>query len=42
MNEGSQLNKKSGVSNERGVQAEQRSQRSQMIEGSQLNKESGV
>ena len=42
MNEGSQLNKESGVSNERGVPAEQRSQGSQMNEGSQLNKESGV
>ena len=42
MNEGSQLNKESGVSNERGIPAEQRSQGSQMNKGSQLNKESGV
>ena len=42
MNEGSQLNKESGVSNERWVPAEQRSQGSQMNKGSQLNKESGV
>ena len=42
MNEGSQLNKESGVSNERGIPDEQRSQGSQMNEGSQLNKESGV
>ena len=42
MNEGPQLNKESGVSNERRVPAEQRSQGSQMNEGSQLNKVSGV
>ena len=42
MNKGPQVNKESGVSNERGVPAEQRSQQSQMNEGSQLNKESGV
>ena len=42
MNEGSQLNKESGVSNDRGVPAEQRSQGPQMNKGSQLNKESGV
>ena len=42
MNEGSQLNKESGVSNERGVPGCTRSQESQMNEGSQLNKESGV
>ena len=42
MNEGSQLNKESGVSNEQVVPAQQRSQGSQMNKGSQLNKESGV
>ena len=42
MNEGSQQNKESVVSNEQGVPAEKRSQGSQMNEGSQLNKESGV
>ena len=42
MNEGSQQNKESVVSNEREVPAEKRSQGSQMNEGSQLNKESGV
>ena len=38
MNGGSQLNKESGVSNERGVPPEHRSQGSQMNERSQLNK----
>ena len=33
-----QLNKESGVCNERGIPAEQRSQASQMNEASQLNK----
>ena len=42
MNEGSQLTKESGVSNERGFPAEQRSHWSQMNVVSQLNKELGV
>ena len=42
MYEGEQLNKESGVFDERGVPAFTRSQGSQMSKGSQLNKESGV
>ena len=42
MNEGSQLNKESGVSNERRVLAEQGVRGLKCNKGSQLNKESGV